>query len=96
MGRYDSPGQIFGLFAGAALVAVGVIFVLVPSMSFYPDFIQILSRFYPDFIQILTKFYLDLVGIDYQPQTITSRPSSSFSSKHFIWFKIVLYKHIVS
>ena len=28
MGRYDSPGQIFGLFAGAALVAVGVIFVL--------------------------------------------------------------------
>ena len=28
MGRYDSPGQIFGLFAGAALVAIGVIFVL--------------------------------------------------------------------
>ena len=28
MGRYDSPGQIFGLFAGAALVAMGVIFVL--------------------------------------------------------------------
>ena len=28
MGRYDSPGQIFGLFAGAAIVAVGVIFVL--------------------------------------------------------------------
>ena len=28
MGRYDSPGQIFGLFAGAALLAVGVIFVL--------------------------------------------------------------------
>ena len=25
---------------------------LVPSMSFYPDFIQILSRLYPDFIQI--------------------------------------------
>ena len=28
MGKYDTPGQIFGLFAGAALVAVGVIFVL--------------------------------------------------------------------
>merc|ERR1712079_277320 len=28
MGKYDSPGQIFGLFAGAALVAMGVIFVL--------------------------------------------------------------------
>ena len=31
--------------------------LLVPSMSFYPDFIQILSRFYPDFIQILSRFY---------------------------------------
>ena len=28
----------------------------VPSMSFYPDFILILSRFYPNFIQILSKF----------------------------------------
>ena len=26
--------------------------LLVPSMSFYPDFIQILSRFYPYFIKI--------------------------------------------
>ena len=32
-----------------------------PSMSFYPDFIQILSRFYPDFIQILSKFNLDII-----------------------------------
>ena len=30
---------------------------LEPSMSFYPDFIQILSRFYPDFTQILSRFY---------------------------------------
>ena len=28
----------------------------VPSMSFNPDFIQILSRFYPDFIQIFSRF----------------------------------------
>ena len=26
-----------------------------PSMSFYPDFILILSWFYPDFIQILSR-----------------------------------------
>jgi galactose-1-phosphate uridylyltransferase len=32
-----------------------------PSMSFYPDFIQILSRFYPDFIQILSRFYPDFI-----------------------------------
>ena len=36
---------------------------LVPSMSFYPDFIQILSRFYPDFIQILFRFYPDFIQI---------------------------------
>ena len=35
----------------------------VPSMSFYPDFIQILSRFYPDFIQMLTKIYSALIQI---------------------------------
>ena len=29
----------------------------VPSMSIYPDFIQILSRFYPDFILILSRFF---------------------------------------
>ena len=28
---------------------------LAPSMSFYPDFISILSWFYPDFIQILSR-----------------------------------------
>ena len=28
-----------------------------PSMSFYPDFIQILPRFYPDFILVLSRFY---------------------------------------
>ena len=28
--------------------------IIGPSMSFYPDFIQILSRFYPDFILILS------------------------------------------
>ena len=37
-------------------------------MSFYPDFIQILSRFYPDFILIfqkltLSKFYPDFILI---------------------------------
>ena len=35
----------------------------VPSMSFYPDFIQILTRFYPDFIQILFRFYPDFIQI---------------------------------
>ena len=42
--------------------------IMVPSMSFYPDFIQILSRFYldlsrfyPDFIQILFRFYPDFI-----------------------------------
>ena len=35
----------------------------VPSMSFYPDIIQILSRFYPDFIQISSRFYPDLIQI---------------------------------
>ena len=29
--------------------------LLAPSMSFYPDFISILSWFYPDFIQILSR-----------------------------------------
>ena len=28
----------------------------VPSMSFYPDFIQILSRFYPDLTKIYSAF----------------------------------------
>ena len=28
-----------------------------PSMSFYPDFISILSWFYPDFILILSRFF---------------------------------------
>ena len=32
-------------------------------MSFYPDFIQILSRFYLDFILILSWFYLDFIQI---------------------------------
>ena len=30
---------------------------LVPSMSFYPDFIQILFKFYLDFIIILSRFF---------------------------------------
>ena len=33
------------------------------SMSFYPDFIQILSLFYPDFILVLSKFYPDFIQI---------------------------------
>ena len=40
--------------------------LLVPSMSFYPDFpdfIQILSRFYPDFIQTLSRLYPDFILI---------------------------------
>ena len=37
-----------------------------PSMSFYPDFIQILSRFYPDFIQILCRFYSDFIQVLYR------------------------------
>ena len=32
-------------------------------MSFYPDFIQILSRFYLDFILILSRFYPDFIQI---------------------------------
>jgi hypothetical protein len=32
-----------------------------PSMSFYPDFIQILSRFYPDFFK--NKLYPDFILI---------------------------------
>ena len=38
-------------------------FKKVPSMSFYPDFILILSWFYPDFILILSWFYLDFIQI---------------------------------
>ena len=34
-----------------------------PSMSFYPDFILILSRFYSDFILILSRFYPDFIQI---------------------------------
>ena len=34
-----------------------------PSMSFYSDFISILSRFYPDFIQILSRFYPNFILI---------------------------------
>ena len=34
-----------------------------PSMSFYPDFIPILSWFYPDFILILSWFYPDFIQI---------------------------------
>ena len=37
--------------------------ILVRSMSFYPDFIQILFRFYPDFIQILSRLYPDFIQI---------------------------------
>ena len=33
------------------------------SMSFYPDFILILSWFYPDFIYILSWFYPDFIQI---------------------------------
>jgi hypothetical protein len=29
----------------------------VPSMSFYPDFIQILSRFHPGFFQLFSRFH---------------------------------------
>ena len=36
---------------------------IAPSMSFYPDFIQILSWFHPDFIQILSKFYPNFIQI---------------------------------
>ena len=31
------------------------------AMSFYPDFVLILSWFYPDFVQILSRFYLDKI-----------------------------------
>ena len=33
------------------------------SMSFYPDFILILSSFYPDFILILSRLYPDFIQI---------------------------------
>ena len=39
--------------------------LIVPSMSFYPDFIQILSRFYPDHIQIFSRFYPDFLEIHF-------------------------------
>ena len=35
------------------------------SMSFYPDFISILSWFYPVFILILSKFYPDKIRIKF-------------------------------
>jgi hypothetical protein len=41
----------------------GTMLTKVPSMSFYPDFNQILSGFYLDFIQILLRFYLDFIQI---------------------------------
>ena len=34
-----------------------LIYTIAPSMSFYPDFISILSKSDPDFIEILSKFY---------------------------------------
>ena len=37
--------------------------ILVPSMSFYPDFILILSRFYPNCIQILSKLYPNFIQL---------------------------------
>ena len=37
--------------------------ILVPPMSFYPDFNQISSRFYPEFIQILSRSYPDFIQI---------------------------------
>ena len=47
--------------------------LIVPSMSFYPDFIQILSifyldfiqNFYPFFIQIFSRFYPDFLEIHF-------------------------------
>ena len=41
------------------------IYTLAPSMSFYPDFILILSWFYLDFILILSKFYPDKIRIKF-------------------------------
>ena len=38
-------------------------FIKGSSMSFYPDFILILSWFYPDFILILSWFYPDFIQI---------------------------------
>ena len=36
----------------------------VPSMSFYPDFIMVLSKFYPDFIQIcLATHFIQILSI---------------------------------
>ena len=35
----------------------------VPSISFYPDFVSIISRFYLDFVQILSRFYPDFIQI---------------------------------
>ena len=40
-------------------------FLKAPSMSFYPDFISILSWFYPDSILILSKFYPDKIRIKF-------------------------------
>ena len=37
--------------------------IKVPSMSFYPNFIQILSKLYPNFILILSKFNPDFIQI---------------------------------
>ena len=64
--------SIFGLpwFVAATVLSINHIQSLtkVPSMSFYPDFIQILSRCFPDFlethfIQILFRFYLHKIRI---------------------------------
>ena len=33
----------------------------VPSMSFYPDFIQILTRFYPDLILFLEILFIQIL-----------------------------------
>ena len=82
--RSSSPAPFWGLFSVIFSIFDDIgkrwkyiqSFSKVPSMSFYPDFIlilskvyfdciQTLSRFYPDFIQILFWFYLDKIRIKF-------------------------------
>ena len=43
----------------------------VPSMSFYPNFILILSRFYLDTIQVLFRFYSEFLETHYFIQILS-------------------------
>ena len=54
---------ILAIYSQALLGLAWMVETWEPSMSFYPEFILILSRFYLDFLLILSKFYPDFIQI---------------------------------